>query len=305
MNLEQFCAQCKSTEGKDRRWAEAFCETLDGLFDDNNFEDMGKVCSLFYGKGTGLSKAQYYRKRKYVIALYDWLRDCGAVSEEFAKRVVSLKIEDVVSEDELSLYYFRNLDSLLGYIRLVGLTFGMRENDDLLIVKSIAILSWHGVDLDEIVTIRKSDLKVGDKTLPLYGENPRTIQLEDEHFKILTAFAESKTYRSFPARRESSYQPSAYLFRSDKQDRLTSNSLRCTLKRFNFEAKEVGQLLSVIAMKKNGIFCEVLKRSRTSDETVNSIILDICGCDKFVAFGYTRFYSRWEARFYSNEEVNN
>lgn len=303
MNLERFCAQCKSTEGKDRRWAEAFCETLDGLFDDNNFEDIRKVCSLFYGKGTGLSKAQYYRKRKYVIALYNWLRDCGAVSEEFAKRVSSLKIEDVVSEDELSLYYFRSLDSLLGYIRLVGLTFGMRENDDLLIVKSIAILSWHGVDLDEMALIRKSDLKVGNKTLLIRGENERTILLQDEHFGILRMFADATTYRSFPAQRESNYQSSMYLFRSDKQDRLTSNSLRCTLKRFNLEAKESGQLLSVIAMKKNGVCCEVLKRSKDSDEVINSIIQEVCQCDKFIAFGYAKFYHRWKERFYPKEEM--
>ena len=64
MNLEPFCELCKATQQKDQRWAEAFCATLDGVFDDDRFMDMGKVCRLFYGKSRGLSKAQFYRKRE-------------------------------------------------------------------------------------------------------------------------------------------------------------------------------------------------------------------------------------------------
>lgn len=299
MNLDPFCTMCTSTQGKDQKWAEAFCGALDQLFDDECFEDMRKVCFLFYGKGNGLSKAQYYRKRKYIIQLYGWLCDQQKVSRHFYEKVVSLKLEDVVSEDELSLYYFKDLPSLLAYIKLVGALLGMRERDDMLLVEAIAILSWYGVEISEMAELRKTDLC--NTNITIRGERCRTVNVDVNSSELLKAFADAKSYRSFPAQRELSYKPSSFLFRSDRSSKSTENAIRCVLKRFNAEAKDSGKLLSVIALKKNGTYCEVLKQANDSDEAVNAIIKEIYGCDKFIAFGYAKFYRRWKERFYPTE----
>lgn len=302
MDLEPFFQICKETAGRDKQWAEAFCETLEGVFDDGLFADMDKVCRLFYGRGKRLSKAQFYRKKKYIVELYQWLAREGQVFPEFLEQVENLKMDDVISTDELSRFYFRSIDSALGYIAQIGMLRSMNKEDDLLPVKAIVILTWYQTELGEMTAIRKSDLNAGEKSVQISGENPRTITLDEKSFRLLKLYADAEEYNSFPGGGRKSYQPSVYLFRSNRSDHLNENNLKCFCKRFNAEA-DAGQLISLLAIRRCGIFCEVsglLEKSK--NESVNAAIQKIAKCDRQMAFGYAKLYGRWKQKFHVVQE---
>lgn len=299
MNLEPFYELCRSTaQQKDKEWAKAFCDTLDGVFDDDRFMDTGKVCGLFYGKSRSLSKAQFYRKKKYVIELYRWLAQEGYVSQQFLENVEKLKMDDVISEEELSKFYFPSIESAVGYITNVGGRRSMGGECDLLLVKAVVILTWYQVTLAEITSIKKSDLNVENKTVQIHGDNPRVVVLDGYSFKLLKLLADAVNYTSFPGGTQGTYQTSQYLFRSNRSKQLSEDNIKCFIKRFNVEA-DAGQLISLLAIKKCGIFFETLQRSKDSD-SVNSIIQSIALCNRQIAFGYAKLYSRWKQRFYNN-----
>ena len=301
MNLEPFCELCKATQQKDQRWAEAFCATLDGVFDDDRFMDMGKVCRLFYGKSRGLSKAQFYRKRKYIIDLYRWLEQEGCVSRQFREQVEELHMDDVMSEEELSKFYFASIESAVGYITNVGRRHSMGGEDDLLPVKATVILTWYQVDLAEMTLIKKSDLNVEDKTVQIRGDNSRVVTLDENSFKLLKLFADAVNYNSFPGGTQGAYQSSIYLFRSNRSSQLNEDNIKCFIKRFNVEA-DAGQLISLLSIKKCGVFYETLQQATDAD-SVNSIIQSLAKCNRQIAFGYAKLYLRWKKKFYNREEI--
>ena len=184
MNLSAFYDECQKLPDNERQWVDVFYKTVLDVFgeDHQSFEERDKVCQLFYGNSSSLSKAQYYRKRNLVRKLYDWLAEQGAVSQDFLKEVYGLQLQDVVSNTELYHYYFKDLDEVLDFVTLVGSLKGMGEPNDMLNIKAIVILSWHQVDLNELQEVRKSDLRPETHTVSV-GE--KQIQLTIEHFNIL------------------------------------------------------------------------------------------------------------------------
>ncbi|MBQ7171913.1 MAG: hypothetical protein IJR89_06530 [Clostridia bacterium] len=296
MNYEPFYERCRSLPETERKWAEAFCSTLDGVFDDEAFQSKQRACSLFYGKGTGLSKAQFYRKKKYIVELYQWLQEQGKVTQQFVNYVSGLKLEDVVSGTELDFYYFKDLDAVLGFVKEVGRKFDLYQDDDLLVIKSIVVLSWHSVDIKEMIGIKKSELDTANKTVHISGANERTIQLTEKEFSILKMFADKDIHKGFPMSKIQMYLSSRFLFRSTRQTQMSENNINCYLKRFNEEARQFGHALSLTALKKNGLFCEVLEKDN-GEQSVNSILTPKCA-DRAMAFGYARFYQAWKERYH-------
>ena len=109
MNLSAFYDECQKLPDNKRQWVDVFYKTVLDVFgeDHQSFEERDKVCQLFYGNSSSLSKAQYYRKRNLVRKLYDWLAEQGAVSQDFLKEVYGLQLQDVVSNTELYHYYLK------------------------------------------------------------------------------------------------------------------------------------------------------------------------------------------------------
>ena len=297
MNYEPFYERCRAMPEKDQKWAKAFCETLNGVFDDQGFLCKQKVCKLFYGKGNGLSKAQFYRKKKFVVELYKWFCEEGKVSQEFVDYVSGLKQEDVISETELNTYYFKDLNAMLSFIKEVGLFYGLNEENDLLVVRTIAVLTWYSVDVTEMVEIRKKDLNSDNRSILVRGVNKRTVIMSDNAFGVVKKFAITDSLRGFPAAKTQNCLPSQYLFRSMKQTKLNENNINCFLKRFNKEARQFGHELSLVALKKNGLFCNVLEKDN-GEQTVNMIMKPMLP-DRQMAFGYAKFYRVWKEKFYT------
>lgn len=299
MNFNAFYERCQQLPENDKKWADTFCETVADVFggDDPNFEDIGLICRLFYGKGKSVSKAQYYRKRKFVYLLYEWLYRQGVVRHDTLDRVYSLRLGDVVTDYELTHYYFENLDGALDFVRAVGISQGLGDYDDLLNIKSIVILSWYQVELSQLQELHKSALQPETHTVLV---DEKQIQLTIEHFNILKRFAELDVHRGFPSQKQQIYMSSPFLLRSAKQMSLSPNNIQKAIQRFNSVAVEHGKELSILNLRRNGIFGQVYAAG--DEKTANTLIQELTGCDTAFAFGYKEFYERWKHLMIGGDE---
>lgn len=291
MNLSAFYDECQALPENERQWVDVFYKTVLDVFGEDNqsFEERDKVCKLFYGNSSSLSKAQYYRKRNLVRKLYDWLAAQGAVSDDFHKEVYGLQLQDVVSDTELRRYYFKDLDEVLDFVTFVGLTKGMGEPNDMLNIKAIVILCWNQVDLNELQELRKSDLRLEVHAVSV-GE--RQIPLTIEHFNILKSFAEIDVHKGFPSQKQQIYMSSPFLMRSARQVSLSPNNIQKAIQRFNSVAAKHGKELSILNLRRNGIFSQVYAAG--DEKTANTLIQELTGCDTAFAFGYKEFYEKWK-----------
>lgn len=292
MDLSPFYDECQLLPENERQWVDVFYRTVIDIFgkDNQSFADLHKVCGLFYGKSTSLSKAQYYRKRKLILRLYEWLLKRGEVDNDFVRKVYSLRLQDVVSDAELYRYYFRSLDDCLAFIKHVGKMQGLDADDDMLNIKAIAILAWHQVELSEMQTLHKSDLQLATYRIVAGG---KVIQLTIEHFNILKRFAELDVHKGFPSHKTQVYVSSPFLMRSAKRSNLSPNNIHQTIQRFNAIAVDYGKEISFLNLKRNGIFSRVYDAA-DDDKTANALIQELTGCDTAFAFGYKEFYERWK-----------
>ena len=292
MNFEPFYMQCQQLPEKDEKCIDLLYKTISEVFggDKPQFGSPDKICKLFYGKGRSVSKSQYYRKRKIIKLFYDWLYEQGAVDKETVRRVYDIQLDDVVTDYELSRYFFKDLNEVLEFIRMVGTSQGFDDPDDLLNIKAIVILLWYGVELSEIVGIKKSDLNRNDNTVKV---GQKSFPIEPEHMSMLCRFSDIDIYKGFPSQKQQVYVSSPYLLRSAKQPLMIPNNVQCAFRRFNLVASQFGRELSVLNIRKNGVFWRVYTRDDNT-KSINNIIIELTGCDTAFAFGYKKIYERWK-----------
>jgi hypothetical protein len=157
-------------------------------------------------------------------------------------------------------------------------------------IKAIIILSWYQVELSELQELHKSALQPEAHTV-LVGEKQITLTIE--HFNILKRFAELDIHKGFPSHRAQVYVSSPFLMRSAKQVSLQPNNIYQAIQRFNAVAVDYGKELSILNLKRNGIFSRV-HNADDDDKTANALIQELTGCDTAFAFGYKEFYERWK-----------
>lgn len=297
MNFDLFYEKCQQLPEKNRPQAEVFYKNIVDIFgasESPRFDDANSICKLFYGNGKGLSKAQFYRRKGLIQMFYEWLYEQGHVDEAIVGMVRDLRLKDVILDNELRHYYFRDLDAALKFVSHVGSANGLTDQDDMLGYKAIVILAWYGISLPRAVDIKKGDLIIADHCIRVGGDS---VSLDESHFNVLLRYSDANQYKSFPTQKKQTYVNSPYLMRSSMQQHLTSNSVQCSIRRFNIVASEYGRMISVVNLKKNGGFCRILD-SGVEDPPL-SLIVELVGCDKPFAFAYKESYNRWKNLFVS------
>lgn len=303
MDFTPFYEKCKELPDNERRWATVFCRHVDEVFgnSDAQLHNIDKICTLFYGYGSGLSKAQFYRKRKLVMMLYSWLFENGRIDLTLYNSVAALRLEDVIRVEELNRYYFQSLDSALGFVSVVARMNNMSPDHDLLNVKSLVILLWHGVDLNDITNIKKNDV-LFDGVVMRNGDRDRFVQIEAKYTGVLAEFASTEIHNGFPSGKVQEYLPSSYLFRSSRVAQMSANNINCMLRRFNEDAEQYGHTLSVVALKKNGIFCKVYESQ--DKERISEKLQEILQCNhRAELYEYVHLYQGWERKFNVLDDV--
>lgn len=300
MKYQEFYDRCMQLPEREHGYVKMLFKTLDKYFDGGSpkFDDEKTIRKLFAGSGNSVGKQQYYRKRKYVRMFYDYLKDKGLVDERVVEYVYSLERSDLISNDELYGFYFESLDKVIEYISKIGDRFELYGKDDLLNIKAIAILSWNGVDVEPgMISMLKSDLH-RNKTLSV---GDRVIQLDDESYEILRMYSEIDVHRGFPSGKLQYYLPSEYLFRSARITKAEPNNISKAIMRFNRESRRYGKELSLVCLKKNGLFKAI--HDNRDGRSLNAMIIQYFGCDRPSAVSYKELYLKWEEYMFGGGEV--
>ena len=297
MDYEPFLRRCESKFPKEE-CLDVIVRKIGEVFADDDFRHNARACELFYITDK-ISKAQFFRMKKYVKELYEWLLESGKVTESQVEYVAALTMEDVISGEEIKTCYFSDLDSALDFIAAVGRRCGLGDEDDLLMIKSIVILSWHGLGRSEIAEIRKSDLVRVNNSIVVKNREPMVLQIR--YFNVLHRFSSIDEHRGFPNGKKQVYEDSPYLMRASRTVHMDKDKISQAVKRFNLvAADQFGHRISTKAIRNNGAFFRMLESAQDS-RTITATAKAIVGCDRHAAFWYKVMYEKWKSIFHPDE----
>lgn len=297
MNFEPFYERCEQLPPRERSASVEICSMLPKIFADMNYGSIEKVKYLFSGSKSHIGRTQFNCKRKVILMLYEWLLQLGEVTNETIEDIKALRIQDVISDRELSKYYFRDFNDCIKFIDLVCSQNGSTEkNGGALQMKSIVILLWNFVDLNEMPSIRKSDIDTENKIVKIRGNNARDVALGDYEISVLREFATRDRFNSIGGGYSMFYCSSPYLFRSSKSPQIDYNSIFCYIKKFNSLSEKYKRCISASSIRQNSVFCRILD-DEVAGAPAASLISDVIGCDASAAHSYAQTYRWWKSMF--------
>lgn len=295
MDYEAFYNYCESKGLADnRRDFDAFCKKVDEVFLSPDFDKIDLACELFTGNGS-LSKSQFYRKRPYVIAFYEWLCSKKLIGIETLERVKSLTLQEIADTDSVQSFYFGDIQSMINYIDLVGAQYGCGKKYDLLNIKTICILAWNGLSRDEMCLIKISDINGRNNSISV-GE--KDINLEKDLFEYIQAYSTSTEISALPSKKRIKLADTGYLLRSRIQDKLTPEIISAILTRFNELAILTGKTLQIQELKRNGIF-QYMYEINDDKKAYDALMSN--GIESKLALGYMSLYKVWKKRYKGGE----
>lgn len=293
MNYDAFFDYCdKITPENEKQYRDAFYNQVKEVFADNNlaFEDITNISRLFFTSRGPTSKAQFFRRKKFVVRLYDWLLENGHIDANTYEIAASVTIDDIIKEAEFSEYFFSSLDSALGYVRQVGNYKGFTGENDLLAIRSFVILAWNNVSVGEMSNLKSADFNIPGHSLAVGN---RVIMLEPRYFKVLSEFSQLRSYRAFASGKTLFLRYSQYLFRTPHKEQSSESVITAQVRRFNDVAKSFGKTLDAGKLKLNGMF-EKVKMMVDCGTKLSEAIKIVMECDKSGVYGYTPLYHKWE-----------
>lgn len=193
-----------------------FCSALSecGKY-PSDFCSKSSACNVIIKSGDGLNNITKYKELKKLLCyFYSWLKDNYDIPDEILDVVKSIRMNDVTVENTISTLYFKNLESLVNYFSFVNTSFGLNGEKSLMQIKCVCILLWNGIDAEDMINIKKSDLNKTERSVLIKGDQLYLGNL----FACFENFAESTWYQSFPDGRVHRFVASEYLFRSCKKN---------------------------------------------------------------------------------------
>lgn len=289
MNLDKFNERCTDLSQNALAVLPGFEASIEQIFGEGvpQYNDHDAILSVFDRKKT-IGQAFFYSVKKLLKIYYECLAEEGLVTQETLDFIDGLKLQDLNDEELIRSSYFVDLDECINFITMVGRGCGLRNQDCLLNIKTIAILSWFGISNQDMINILQDQVHVGHIEL-IHDGKEEYVYIPKQYCKILTEYAECTVETPLygkPAR----LKPSAYLLRTKKTEYMTETALRSVIKRFNKTAMQYGKLLSFISLRHNGLF---VKLTGDSDEDIVKQIREELQCDRSFAFGIKNLYRKW------------
>lgn len=278
-NFELWLTAVKKTIGN---------ENLEELFKDKDF-----LFKLFYlQKNSGVSMPSYYQIKKHIETMASYYMIKANVPSR----------KEVLASKRYSFLY-KDLVSLINFIDKVGhnkLEKYNKENE-LLNIKAIAILGWHGLSKSEIVNLPSRSVTKSDGKHMIILDD-RTINIELYEYNILNGLSQTISYRGFPSGKMQTYKSNPnYLFKSIKpiDTPIDEDLIAYYLKGFNSAAKSQHTIIYQY-LRKNGLFAEIHEEIKSSIDEVNmkKLIMQKFNCNYDMACGYEVEYNQWENTFY-------
>jgi hypothetical protein len=278
-----------------RRWL----EYVESIKKDDEITDVLKNSAFlrrtFYMRKTGtISRAHYYKVKEYLANLL-----------AFYFISVPLPTHDEVLDSQEFICFFKGLRDVINLIDEVGSSKwnGYSAQWDLLFIKSIVILGWHGFTPLEIAHIKKRSVFSADKNgvaqYLIQMEKGETVEILEWEYIILKNLSHSVAHKGLPAGKQRVYKgDDTQLFRPliHTQDTISERDIIQALKRFNKEIPDGNYTaINFRNLRKNALFVDVF-RDKTSGGVINKI-MEHFGCNMTVAYGFEKQYKQWKDVF--------
>lgn len=252
--------------------------------------------------------------KKFLLNFIEWLNDQGLVDnyEELKSFILSFNLSNFLVEENLSQIYFENISEVLKFIDDVGEFYlskvalkstgakGYDKNSELLNIKTVAILAWHGLTPTQMLQIKKTDIKSSNGNYFIEW-TPRTYVSKIE-YNILHSFAGISSYRGIPSGRLTTLTEGDELLRicSTAKSQATDKYIFNMIKRFNRCAENSGKtkILQPKALSRCGVFSQVHDFCKNNPDGVNQAIKKICNCSNYAMYYHKCYYDKWINIFY-------
>jgi hypothetical protein len=264
-----------------KRWLERIQPALEKRDVKEALTDNDFLCQMFYlQKGSGVSRQSYQKIKKHVQTLLDFFSVDFAVPNR----------EAVLNAQEVTCFY-KDLKSLIAFVDSVGESklHNYKPFSDLLNIKAIVVLGWHGLSLSEAASLEKTAIS---KNGELYFAG--RVKVDEQSYNILKNLSSSDDYRGFPVGKLQKYRSDdKYLFRSVIAKQLINeNHLANFLKRFNLVAASTKHAVVFRHLRKNALFIEV--NNDKKEEKMSEKIIKHLGCDQKTAYGVEKEFNKWK-----------
>lgn len=270
-----------------KRFLNRVDEVCGEIAPQRRLQDKNAVCQLFYLQQlTFISRTNYQKIKDYVINLFDWLGINGEVPTQ----------REVIDAGEC-VSYFRGLPEALSFIDAVGQYWlpNYHPLEDLIVVKSIYILGWYGLTLNEIADLKKEDISRQSDGSGLVKIGERQICIDSDAFVFISALKTLESYQSLPNGRIRHLRGDGNnLFRvaSYEESEIEATHLVQILKRFNAHVpSHLAQRLAFRTIRVNALFVEI--QNDESDEPLLDKVLRITHCSPKQAYSYRTQYLAW------------
>lgn len=294
-------------------------EIFTALFEDkNNIKILSYSAKYSSGKKADVGITKLYILKTFLINFADWLNTQNLIEnyDELVKYITSLTPEKMLSEDSMAQIYFKSIDDVISFIDNIGQNCfnqiaatkkgfdSYDRNEDLLFIKTIAILSWRGYSYEEMLQIKKEDVCIrGNTNYCIIKPIRKNISILE--YKILQNFASATEQRGLPSGRLTKYNNTNMLLRPQKSKQiLVPNAIVCNLNRFNDYASSINSpfLLNTKALTKSGFYVMLHDTCKNNDDSITQNIMRLKNCDYTQAFRARQYYEIWRKMFYPDEK---
>lgn len=247
--------------------------------------DKEVLCKTFYISENGSICRQHYQKVK------DYLLKIG---EYFGIEIQIPSRTDVINSHEMNCY-FRDIDDLLDFIDKVGYSHmpTYDKSRDLLTLKAMVVLGWHGFLSQEIAKLQNDELIQNDENLIEILHNGSIVTFNQRESDILKRTSVLGEYNGFPnGKLIILYGDNKFVFRpgTRSQSYITADHIIQKIKRFNVYAGYKNIMFR--NLYKNAKFVEIAN-CNTNQSDVQKII-SIMNCSFNSALNYLPQYQAWK-----------
>lgn len=248
--------------------------------------DKTVLCNVFYfQKLSSITRTHYQKIKKYLLNLFDWLNITGSIPSH-----------SEVIEAGKYVCFFRDLDSALAFIDKIGdnkLT-NYNPNVDLVTIKSIYVLGWYGLSLDEIIELKKTAV-VEQNEGGCVILNERSVFIEKTYFDILFSLKYLDSYKSLPKGKTRYLKGrDEFMFRAtiENCEHFGKDSIVQMLQRFNthipFYEK---QSIAFRYIYTNAMFVKIYEDK--TDKSIDEKIINVMNCSSKQMYSYKAQYFIW------------
>lgn len=268
------------------RFINRFNEVVGDNTPETTLTDTGMLCRLFYlQRLSSITRTHYQKIKEYILLLFDWFGVDSAVPSR----------EEVIKSGEF-ICYFKDLKSAMLFIDEVGESKLPDYNPlaDLITIKSLFILGWYGLSLNEISCLKKSAVSMHDK-IGYVNLDDRNVEIDESSANVLMSLKYLDSYKSLPNGKMKYFKGGEeFMFRATAGDceQVKEDHLVQMLKRFNSQVPfYLKQNIAFRYIHVNAMFVEIYDDK--TDKPLIDKITQVTKCSPKQAYSYKTQYLAW------------